>query len=76
MKTINTLFVDDERSFLDQTEIFLKRSDNGIKISSVLDVEEALSLLEKENFDVIVSDYQMPEKKWIRIFKRIKRRKE
>ena len=72
MKTINTLFVDDERSFLDQTEIFLKRSDNGIKISSVLDVEEALSLLEKENFDVIVSDYQMPEKNGLEFLKELR----
>ncbi len=59
--TIKTLLVDDETSLLDQAEIFLERIAEEIKIQTVPSAEKALDLLNEEDFDVIVSDYQMPE---------------
>ncbi len=54
------LIVDDERDFLEQTEIFLGQLESDLEIDSVLSAEEALEELKKQDYDAIVSDYQMP----------------
>ena len=58
--SIKTLLVDDENSLLEQAKIFLERG-NEIKVSTVSSAKKALELLNEEDFDVIVSDYQMPD---------------
>ncbi len=58
---IKVLFVDDERGLLDQSKVFLEREDERLDIIPVSSAEKALELLDDEDFDVIVSDYQMPE---------------
>ncbi|MEF8874869.1 MAG: PAS domain S-box protein, partial [Candidatus Thermoplasmatota archaeon] len=58
---IKTLFVDDEKSLLDQTEIFLEKRDEEIEVLTASSAERALEMMEEEDFDVIVSDYQMPD---------------
>jgi len=57
---IRTLFVDDEKTLLEQAKIFLEREDE-IKIHTVSSAEKALNLIKEDDFDVIVSDYQMPK---------------
>ncbi len=57
---INILHVDDETHLLDQAKLFLKREGN-LNVITASSAEEGLELLDKEDFDVIVSDYQMPE---------------
>ena len=59
--TIKTLLVDDERSLLDQAEIFLKRIAEKMEVQTVSSAERALEMIDEEDFDVIVSDYQMPD---------------
>ncbi len=59
--TIKTLLVDDERSLLEQAKIFLERIEEGLEISTAISPDEALKMMDEENFDVIVSDYQMPD---------------
>jgi len=60
--TIRILHVDDEPEDLEITRIFLKRAQReNFEIVSVLSVREALEKLESEHFDVVISDYQMPE---------------
>ncbi|NQE44397.1 Chemotaxis response regulator protein-glutamate methylesterase [ANME-1 cluster archaeon GoMg2] len=59
---IRILHVDDEPSHLEITRIYLKReAKDDFEIVSVLSAKEALDKLENEYFDVIVSDYKMPE---------------
>jgi len=58
---INTLLVDDERSLLEQAKIFLERVSQEIEVSTVSSAKKALETIDENNFDVIVSDYQMPE---------------
>ena len=55
------LLVDDETDLLEQAKIFLERKDERLNVVSVSSAKEGLNLLDEENFDVIVSDYQMPE---------------
>ena len=59
---IRILHVDDEPSHLEITRTYLKReAKDDFEIVSVLSAKEALDKLENEYFDVIVSDYKMPE---------------
>ncbi len=58
--SIKTLLVDDERSLLEQAEMFLER-EGEIEVQTVPSAVKALNLIGEEDFDVIVSDYQMPE---------------
>jgi PAS domain S-box-containing protein len=57
---LSVLYVDDEPTFLDLCKIYLERS-GDICMTGVSSPYEALELLEGSCFDVIVSDYQMPD---------------
>lgn len=52
------LAVDDEKSIRDSLSMIL--SDEGYEVNSAADGEEALKLINDENFDVIISDIKMP----------------
>lgn len=56
---IEVLLVDDEPALLDVTTIFMEK-DGSIRITAVLSAHEALDLIKTREFDVIVSDYEMP----------------
>ncbi len=60
-KLIRVLHVDDEPGFLKATKQILEMQGN-ISVEMVLSVKEAQVKMQKEVFDVIVSDYQMPDK--------------
>jgi CheY-like chemotaxis protein len=55
------LVVDDEPSVCETIEMILKF--DGHKVQTVASGKEALSLLEQSGFDVVVTDYSMPEMK-------------
>jgi two-component system response regulator PilR (NtrC family) len=52
------LIVDDERSMRDFLEIFFHRE--GHEVSVAEDVDSALACIENDEFDVVISDMQMP----------------
>lgn len=56
---IEVLLVDDEASLLDVTKIFLEKG-GTMQISTALSAHEGLEMLRDHDFDVIVSDYEMP----------------
>ena len=56
---IRVLYVDDEIGLLEIGKLFLESS-GEFSITTISSAPAALDLLNKENFDVIVSDYQMP----------------
>jgi len=57
--SISILLVDDEKSILEITKIFLER-EGGINVDTVISAEEGFSRLESGDYDVIISDYDMP----------------
>ncbi len=59
--SIKTLHVDDESSLLEQAKIFLDRASEKIDVSTVSSAEKALDMMKGKEFDVVVSDYHMPE---------------
>ncbi|MFP4143125.1 MAG: PAS domain S-box protein [Thermoplasmata archaeon] len=58
--SIYVLLVDDELALLDQAKIFLEREEEKLDVTTVQSPTKGLELLEKRDFEVIVSDYQMP----------------
>lgn len=57
---INVLHVDDEPAVLEAAKHFLETYEPHIYIKSVVSAEKALEILEKQPFNCIVSDFQMP----------------
>ncbi len=70
--SVKTLIVDDETTLLEQAEVFLERIGKEIEVSTVNSVEKALDMLEDDDFDVIVSDYQMPKTNGLEFLKEIR----
>jgi PAS domain S-box-containing protein len=70
--TISILCVDDEPMFLDAFQQKLERE--GFSVTSVSTVTEALELLNSEHFDVIISDYSMPDMDGLSLLKEIRSR--
>lgn len=72
-RPIRVLHVDDEPSDLEITRILLKRkAKDTFKVVSVLSAGEALNKLESELFDVIISDYRMPEMDGIKFLENVR----
>ncbi|TET29483.1 MAG: response regulator [Candidatus Heimdallarchaeota archaeon] len=60
METVRVLLVDDETELLKATKIYLEKAKKNYQIVIQNSANDALKLLGKEPFDVIVSDFQMP----------------
>ncbi|MDD1701573.1 MAG: response regulator [Methanoregula sp.] len=56
---LRVLYIDDDPCLLDIGKMFLERS-GGFLVTTAPGAPEAIRLLEHENFDAIISDYQMP----------------
>jgi PAS domain S-box-containing protein len=56
---IRILYVDDESGLLEIGKMFLEQS-GDFRVTTALSAHEAVRLLKEENFDAIISDYQMP----------------
>lgn len=58
---MKVLLVDDEPDFLEQAKVFLEREDDTLSIRTTNSAYSALDMLDENNYDAIVSDYQMPK---------------
>ncbi len=66
------LLVDDDNSVLEQAKIFLEKEEERLNIETASYAERGLELLNKEEFDAIVSDYQMPEMDGLEFLQKIR----
>ena len=62
---IRVLYVDDEPSLLEMGKLFLEKTGN-FSLVTIDSASAALKLLAEEQFDAIISDYQMPDMDGIR----------
>ena len=63
------LIVDDERSMLEFLEIFFRNEGYLVEVAG--DVQTALLHLEAEEFDVVISDIQMPDGSGIEVLRAV-----
>ena len=70
---LRVLQVDDERLLLELSKAFLEDS-GEFQLHGVTSGREALSLLDDQQFDAVVSDYQMPGMDGIELLKRVRER--
>ena len=61
MSKIKILLVDDEENLLEATKLYLEKLGQHYQIDTTTSAIKALEILEEIPFDVIISDYQMPE---------------
>ena len=66
------LLVDDENSLLEQSKIFLEKENGNLSVDTAISAREGLSKFSENNYDVIVSDYQMPEMDGLDFLKEIR----
>lgn len=55
---MNILYVDDERDLLELATTFFE--DENLPIDTAADIQEALEMIRKKNYDLIISDVRMP----------------
>ncbi|MDO9325872.1 MAG: PAS domain S-box protein, partial [Methanoregula sp.] len=70
-ETIRVLYVDDEHALLDLGKLFLERT-GEFSVTTIDSASAALTLLRTEQFDVIISDYQMPEMNGLEFLKEVR----
>jgi PAS domain S-box-containing protein len=68
---ITLLLVDDDPGLLELTRLFIEK-EGGIKIDPAISARLALEKLKKTRYDIIVSDYEMPEMDGIEFLKYVK----
>ncbi len=68
---ISILYVDDEPGLLELGQLFLEQT-GEFRVDTVLSGEEALARIRKNQYDAVVSDYQMPEMDGISLLKKIR----
>jgi len=73
-KPIRVLHVDDEKSQLEFTKMFLEELDEGVTVDSVRDPLEAIRLQSMNGYDVIVSDYKMVSMTGLELLQRVRER--
>ena len=68
---IRVLYVDDEPSLLTIAKLFLEK-EGDFAVDVLTSAREAIDRLASEEYDAIVSDYQMPEMNGIALSKTLK----
>lgn len=71
INTIRILHVDDDKNCLITTKMELEKI-SSFRVDSVTSVKEAYNLLEQKQYDVIISDYIMPEKNGLKFLKQLR----
>lgn len=70
-RPLSVLYIDDEPNLLDVIRIILEQVGNMV-VATCDSGACALALLKKQEFDVVISDYDMPEMNGMSVLKRVR----
>ncbi len=73
--TIHILYVDDDSSVQEITKLMLQDIDGGFDIDHACCVDEGFSKLAAGHYDVVVSDYELPQKDGLQFLKELREQK-
>jgi DNA-binding response OmpR family regulator len=68
---ISVLYVDDEQDLLEIGKLYLERT-GEFRVATVTSAPVAISIIQSEKYDAIISDYQMPDMNGIDLLKKIR----
>lgn len=71
-RSVRALHVDDEPGLADMLATFLEREDDRFTIETALGASEGLVHLTTNDFDCVVSDYDLPDTDGIELLKRVR----
>jgi PAS domain S-box-containing protein len=71
-ETVRILHVDDEPSFADLAATFLQREDDRFRVETAASASEGLGHLADEQFDCVISDYNMPGRDGIEFLRAVR----
>jgi PAS domain S-box-containing protein len=71
-QNVRVLHVDDDAAFLQISKLVLQEMDNCFDVDWACSVDEAMAKLATNSYDVIVSDYEMPEKSGLVFLKKLR----
>mgnify|MGYP000618488127 CR=1 FL=1 len=72
---MDVLYVDDEPSFLEQTKIFLEK-ERDLKVDTAGSASDGLNKLRENEYDAVISDYQMPEIDGLEFLRKVREERE
>jgi PAS domain S-box-containing protein len=64
--------VDDDEKLLEVTQRYLNRAEPTLTLITSSSAQEALQILQKNQFDVVVSDYQMPDMDGLELLQKLR----
>ncbi|MHA2296619.1 MAG: PAS domain S-box protein [Candidatus Hodarchaeales archaeon] len=71
---ISVLHIDDDNNFLNFVKIYIEEKYNNLDVDSLSNPEEVFQKLEEKEYDVIVSDYQMPDLDGLELLEELRKR--
>lgn len=72
---IRVLHVDDDPSILEMLKLMMLDMNGNFEIDNACSVNEGLSKLKARNYDVVISDYEMPKKDGLWFLKELREQK-
>ena len=72
-KKITVLHVDDDETYLEIVKLYLEKRNSRLHVDTVSSAKQALLLLRSRDYDVIISDQQMPVMTGLELLKRLRK---
>jgi DNA-binding NtrC family response regulator len=72
---IRVLHVDDDPSILEISKLMLMDMESNLDIDNACCVDEAFKKLETEHYDLVISDYEMPQKDGLQFLTELRKAK-
>jgi len=71
---IKVLHIDDEKPFLELTKLYLENISDRVRVKSASSATQFFSLIAECSYDIIISDYSMPEMNGLDLLREIRKR--